>query len=340
MKSKIIYFKELMKSGLLFIFIFVLIVCISVAGYMIIEKWDFFDSFYMTIITIATVGFGEIHPLSYQGRIHTIIIIITGVGFYSTMLVYFSSLVLEGKLINLMRSQKIMNKIKNLNNHYIICGYGRIGREVCGTLKLKDDVSFVIIEKDQIKVDDAIKDGFTVFRGDATDDDILLEVGIDKASGIICALTDDALNVFITLSAKVLNPNINIIARADKVESVAKLKRAGAHMVVAPYVIGGRRMASAVTQPFVLDFLDTVLHDDNFDLKLEQVLVITGSSLINTSFELSNIRDKSGAIIIAIKKKGGNLITNPKPTDYIESGDILIALGNTKQIKQLINLAT
>ena len=166
-----------------------------------------------------------------------------------------------------------------------------------------------------------------------------MDVRIDKATGIICALTDDALNVFITLSARVLNPQINIIARADKIESVEKLKRAGAHMVVAPYLIGGRRMAAAVTQPLVLDFLDTVLHDDNFDLQLEQVLVVPNSELIDLSIQTAHIREKSGAIIIAIKKANGNLITNPKPSDYIESSDILIVLGNAIQLEKLNKMA-
>lgn len=322
-----------------FLSIFGIILIFSISGYMIIEGWGLFDSLYMTVITIATIGFQEVHPLSYEGRVHTLLVVFTGVGFFSSMIVYFSSLIIEGKLRGVLRSQTMEVKIKNLKHHYIICGYGRIGREVCETLKAKKNIDFIIIEKDSDKAFDAEEDGYLVYKGNATDDESLINVRIDKANGIICALTDDALNVFITLSARVLNPNINIIARADKVESVDKLKRAGADTVVAPYVIGGRRMASAVTQPFVLDFLDTVLHDENFDLQLEQVFISHTSKLVNTSIQSANIRGMTGVIVVAIKKAIGELLTNPKPDDLIESGDVLIVLGTTKQIELLNQMA-
>lgn len=327
------YIKKAIIKLILSLSILLLIVSFAISGYMYIEGWSFFDSLYMTAITITTIGFGEVHPLSHEGKVHTIIVIIVGVGYYSSMIVYFSSIFIEGKLRGVLKIQSMENKIHSLKSHYIICGYGRIGREVCQSLRGNN---FIIIEKDEDKAQDAKNDGFLVLKGDATQDEILIEAGIKKSVSIICALTDDALNVFITLSSRVLNPHINIIARADRSQSVEKLKRAGAHMVIAPYVIGGRRMATAATQPFVLDFLDTVLHDDNFDLKLEQILAVPGCELINESIQTSHIRDKSGAIIIAIKKVGdGEFITNPKGSDYIESGDMLIALGNNKQLDML-----
>jgi voltage-gated potassium channel len=331
--------RSLINRVVFTLMIFFSILAYSILGYMVIEHWDFLDSLYMTVITIAGIGYGEVKPLSVDGRIHTLIVIITGVGFYSTMIVYFSSLFVEGKIRGILRLRTMEKKISNLKGHYIICGYGRIGREVCEALKSKDEIKFLVVEKDTEKGQEALDDGHLVYVGDATDDEVLLEVGIKKAMGIICALPVDALNVFITLSTRVLNPNINIIARADKAESVDKLKRAGAHMVVAPYIIGGQRMATAVTQPFVIDFLDTVLHDDKVDSKLEQVIVTPGSELINSSIQAANIRDKSGVIIIAVKKANGSLLTNPRSHDLLESGDMLIAFGNSKQLQILEKLA-
>ncbi|MFN4150970.1 MAG: potassium channel family protein, partial [Candidatus Sericytochromatia bacterium] len=231
---------------LLFLGFFLVILFVSISGYMTIEKWDFFDALYMTIITLATIGYGEIHPLSFGGRMHTMFVILIGVGFFSSMILYISGLLMENDFRNYLILRSRLRKIEKLENHYIVCGYGRIGREVCEELRSKKVKKIIVIDKDAQSIQDAYDNGFLVFKGDATLDEDLISVGIKKAEGIICALTDDALNVFITLSARVLNPKIKIISRADHSESIDKLKRAGADMVVAPYIIGGKRIASAV----------------------------------------------------------------------------------------------
>jgi voltage-gated potassium channel len=331
---------SLIKRVIISLLIFLLIITFSVTGYMVIEKWDFFDSIYMTIITISGIGYGEVKPLSIQGRIHTMIVIITGVGFYSSMIVYFSTLFVEGSIRGILRRKKMEKRIQNLKGHYIICGYGRIGREVCEALKEKrEKIHFLIIERNTDRAHEAMDEGYLVYVGDSTDDQVLINVGIKRARGIICALPDDALNVFITLSCRVLNPNVNIIARADRADSVDKLKRAGAHNVVAPYITGGKRIATAVTQPYVLDFLDILLHDEKFDLQMEQVLVVPGSELINKTLQTSDLFNRTGVLIIGIKKADGDLVPNPQKTDYVNSGDMLIAMGNSKQMEKLIKLA-
>lgn len=323
------------KKFILFFFLFVGILSSSISGYMVLEKWEFFDALYMTIITLATIGYGETHELSFWGRIHTIFVILIGVGFFSSMLLYFSSLLIEGEFRNFLIQKARLRKINNLENHYIICGYGRIGREVCQELKAKKFENILVIDKDQEQLQDAYEHGFLVFRGDATNDEDLISVGIKNAKGIVCALTDDALNVFITLSARVLSPDINIISRADHSESVAKLKRAGANIVVSPYIIGGKRIASAVTNPLVMDFLDTVLHNPNFDLTIEELKIKEKSELDGVSLALSSIKNKSGSIVIAIKKANGELISNPTLDQNLNSGDTILAMGTEKQLNVL-----
>jgi voltage-gated potassium channel len=294
----------------------------------------------MTIITLATIGYGEIHPLSFGGRMHTMFVILIGVGFFSSMILYISGLLMENDFRNYLILRSRLRKIGKLENHYIVCGYGRIGREVCEELRSKKVKKIIVIDKDTQSIQDAYENGFLVLKGDATLDEDLISVGIKKAEGIICALTDDALNVFITLSARVLNPKIKIISRADHSESVDKLKRAGADMVVAPYIIGGKRIASAVTHPLVLDFLDTVLHNHNYDLAIEEVKIEKDSELDRVSLISANVRSKSGAVIIAVKKLDGSFISNPSPEYKLQSSDILLALGSNVQLEILHKMAS
>ncbi|MFN8673278.1 MAG: NAD-binding protein [Candidatus Sericytochromatia bacterium] len=328
-----------LRKLLIFLSLFLVILFVSINGYMQIEGWDFFDSLYMTIITLATIGYGETHQLSFWGRLHTMFVIITGVGFFSTMVIYLSSLLVENDFRNYLVLRAKMKKINKLENHYIVCGYGRIGREVCLELRSRKIENIVIIDRSPTILKEAQENGFLVFEGDATEDETLLAVGIKNANSIICALTDDALNVFITLSSRVLNPNIKIISRTDHEESVEKLKRAGADIVVAPYIIGGKRIASAITHPLVLDFLDTILHDHEYDLNIEEIKIKSKSSLDGVSISTSNIRSKSGAVIIAVKKTDGTFISNPIPEYILNANEILLALGNTEQLEILEKMA-
>lgn len=333
------YKENYVKKLLLFLSGFILILFLSISGYMRIEGWDFFDSLYMTVITLATIGYGEIHPLTTLGRAHTIFIIFIGVGFFSSMILYISGLLLENDFRDYLILKSRLRKINKLENHYIVCGYGRIGREVCQELRGNKIKNIIVIDRSPESIKDAYEHGFLVFKGDATIDEDLISVGIKKASGIICALTDDALNVFITLSARVLNPSIRIISRADHLESQTKLKMAGADMVIAPYVIGGKRMASAITHPLVLDFLDTVLHNHEYDLTIEEIKIMTKSKLDKVSIISSNIRGKSGAVIIAVKQQDGSFISNPSPEYIIKTPEILLALGTAEQLSVLREMA-
>lgn len=333
------YKENYVKKLLLFLSGFILILSLSINGYMKIEGWDFFDSLYMTVITLATIGYGETHTLSFWGRVHTIFIILVGVGFFSTMILYISGLLLENDFREYLLLKSRLRKINKLENHYIVCGYGRIGREVCQELRSNKIKNIIVIDKSSESIKEAYEHGFLVFKGDATIDEDLIAVGIKKASGIICALTDDALNVFITLSARVLNPSIKIISRADHLESHEKLKRAGADMVVAPYVIGGKRIASAITHPLVLDFLDTVLHNHEYDLTIEEVKIKPKSKLDRTSIISSNIRGESGAVIIAVKQHDGSFVSNPSPEYILKTPEILLVLGTSEQLSILRKMA-
>lgn len=320
------------RKILLLLLTFLFLLSYAVTGYIVIEDWEIFDAIYMTFITVSTVGYGETHTLSDYGRMHTIVVILTCVGFYSYMLVYISSLFIEGKIKGVLTERSMESKIKNLENHYIICGYGRIGREVCEGFKTKKNMPFVVLDNNDNKLESAFKEGYLIHKGDATDDETLIHVGVKKAKGIVCALPDDALNVFITLTTRFLNPQVNIIARADKSESVDKLKRAGAHTVVAPYIIGGRRMASAVLQPEVFNFLDVLLVENDFDLQLEELKIGKDSVLAGHSFKSAEIREKTGCIVVAIKKHGGKAFNNFSSEIILSYGDILIVMGSKEQL--------
>ena len=327
-----------LRKRLIFALIFITCVVIAgSAGYMLIEGWNCLDSLYMTVITIASVGYKEIHDLSPNGRIFTIILIISGVGSVTYALTTIAKIVVEGEIQEIFGRKRLEKKIKELKNHYIVCGYGRMGRIICRELKEKD-IKFVVIEKEPDTFESA--EETLVLKGDATKDENLKEAGIEKARGLISVLPTDAENLFVVLSARELNPKLFIVARAGEEGSEQKLLRAGADRVVSPYHIGGLRIAHTVLKPAVVDFIEFATKSGNIDLQMEEITVQNNSKLAGLTLDECGIGRDLGIIVVAIKKASGDMKFNPTFRSAIKAGDTLIALGEIPKLKTLEDMAT
>ncbi len=311
------------------------IIFVGVVGYEIIEGWDWFDSLYMTIITITTTGYREVRPLSPAGRFFTMFILVLGVATIAYTGGRIAQLFVETYL---QRRKKMSRKVQSLKNHYIVCGYGRMGKKICEVLK-KNKADFVVIERNPEEIERLREHGLTYVEGDATEDEILNLAGIKQAKGLVAALPTEADNVFATLSARVLNPNIFIVARAVEEETESKLIKAGANRVVKPYEIGGNRMAQVLLRPGLVDFIEIIARDRPLDLNVEEITVTKNSKLVNTTLAQSPIRKELNIIIIAIFRKNGEVIYNPQSNTIIKEGDRLIVIGEEKNIKELSRLA-
>ena len=309
------------------------LVCLGTLGFMAIEHWDFIDSLYMTVTTMTTVGFGEVHPLSYGGKIFTIAFILFSVA----VAAYVLSDIVQALLSIDLRGRRMKEKIVKLKEHQIICGFGRTGQEVCDHFRI-NNVPFVVVETNPALYKKAEDLGYLVILGDASEDDILIEAQIQHAKGVVCALPDDSTNTFITLTAKGFNENIGIVSRASSAGSESKLRRAGARMVISPYTICGQRLATSVTHPLVTEFLDVVMHAEGYDLRMEQVGLSATSELVGAALKDASIKQTSGAMILAVRQDG-KLMTNPSPDIVFRAGDELIALGTAQQLKKLSELA-
>jgi voltage-gated potassium channel len=300
---------------------------------MLLENWQPFESLYMTVITISTVGFNEVHTLSDDGKVFTIMLILFGAGTIAYTIGSMFQFMVEGQLHKLLGRRKLEKKIRTLKDHYIICGYGRIGRLIARDFAAKP-LPFIIVEQDQDRCRRLAEGNFLFVEGDATHDDILEKAGIRQAKGLITAVTSDSANVYITLTARGINPELYILARASEDRADIKLMRAGADKVVSPYTIGATRMAQAILRPSVVDFIDIATGTENLELQLEEIQVCQTSSLVGKSLINSSIRKDLGIIIVGIKK-ADKMFFNPAPTTEIESGDILITLGEPPSIKNL-----
>jgi len=318
---------------------FSLLVIVAVAlagtlGYYTIEGWSLIDSFFMAVITLTTIGYGEVHPLDPYGKVFTILLILFGVGAVAFAVSNATRLVLEGELRNIVGRKRLEKKIKKLKDHYIICGFGRMGRLIARELE-KKPAPFVVIERDTSKIDDEDLERYLIMEGAADKDETLVEAGIERAKGIITVVSTDAENLYIVLTARGLNPNISIVARAGEEGSEQKLIRAGANKVISPYLIGAHQMAQAVVRPAVLDFLEFATQSENLELQMEEVPINHGSSIAGLALKDCGIRQDLGIIILAIKRVNGEMEFNPNPTSVLHEGDHLIALGRPTQMKVL-----
>lgn len=315
------------------------IIVVGTTGYIALG-WDFLDALYMTVITVGTIGFEEVNDLDEDplGRVWTIILIISGVavlGYATTSLV---ALAVEGTVRDYFRSRRIRGEISKLDGHYILCGYGRVGRRVAAEFTT-DGVPFVVIEQDPRIVDECIGEGHMALFGEASSNIVLEEAGISRAKGLIAAVDSDADNVFVVLSARNLNPELHIVARASTDESAAKLEIAGADRTLSPYAVGGRRLASLATQPLIVDFLDVVTRGEKgIEFRLEEFEVPKESVLAGRTIGELKIGERTGAIILATRTSDGNFDTTPTADEYIHAGDTLIVLGSRGQVSRLQQL--
>ena len=306
---------------------------IGTLGFMLIEGWGVLDALYMTVTTMATVGFGEIHPLSQTGRAFTIGLIILGVGGALYLLTSMMQFVFEGHLGRNLERRRMDRRIEQLREHFILCGLGRVGRQVAQDFK-ESGIPFVVVDSSQQAIDNVVSLGYLWVRGDATDDDTLRRAGIERARGLVTCVQSDADNIFVTLSARALRADLFIVARGNNDDAAPKLRRAGADRVVSPYSIGGRQMAMLATRPAAVEFVDRVLGGAGIDLLLEDVTVRPGSSLVGKSVREVGQSIAPGVTILAIRRQL-QLMTQPEASVCINVGDDLVAIGSSAQLHAL-----
>ncbi len=310
------------------------LVALGTAGYMLIERWPVMDALYMTLITFSTVGYGEVHTVSPAGRVFTLFLIVLGAGLFLYVIGNVVQFLVEGRIRHVLGRHKLDKQINHLTNHFIVCGYGSMGRALCRYLTHRQ-LPFVVIEKNTDRIPVMNEDGILYIVGGATEESNLLKAGIAKASHLITALGTDPDNVFLVLLAKGLRPKIKVVARASQNAIKKPLSAAGADVVVSPFDIGARRMAHAILRPNVIRFLELAFTDEDTDIHIEEIPVDESSQLVNVPLKDSGIRQKYNLIILSIVHADGSLIFNPAADTQIEAGDNLIVVGAIESLKQL-----
>lgn len=306
-------------------------------GFHLVEGWSLLDSLYVTVQTLTTVGYGDIPPRSGTGRLFAIIVMLVGAGGVALAVSTIVQSVVKLELISTFGQRRLTKKMSKLRDHYIICGSGRVGSHLVRDL-MRGNESFVVIESDQQRAAEFSQRGVNVLVGDATLEECLRDVGVEHARGLAACLPNDADNVYVVLTARDLNPNLRIVARAAEEQAEAKLLRAGANHVIAPTIIGGHRMAVALTKPAVSEFMDSITANE-LGLGFEQVEVDAASSLVGQELRSTSIRSELDVVIISIRRQTGEVLFNPAGDCQIENGDILIAIGRAESLTKLNQLA-
>jgi voltage-gated potassium channel len=311
-----------------------LLVIAGTVGYTAVEGWSFLDALYMTVITVTTVGFLEVHPLSPAGRAFTMLLALGGVFtlFYAATAIIRA--IVTGELGGGLGRQRMERRLAEMDQHVVVCGYGRMGRLVCSEFAALK-MPFVVVDRQPGLLDEFSSPVGVPLQGDATHEETLRRAGIARAKVLVTVAASDADNLYITMSARLLNEKLFIVARAEGEEAEKKLLRAGANRVVSPYVIGGQRVAQAVLRPAVVDFIELATRSDYMELQLEEVEVQPGSALAGAMLKDTRIRQDLGIIIVAIKKPDGRMVFNPGPDGVLEPRDLLITLGHREQLARL-----
>jgi len=321
------------------IIIFFLLLTTGISGYMYLEGYGFIDGLYMTIISITTVGYGEVRTLSPEGKLFTIGLILGGVGYVGFIASNSIAFIVNGELNNIFRKKKMNKIIGDLNDHIIVCGYGQVGKEACLQLK-EEKQTFVIIEKNLDKIQAAMKNGFLAIYGDSTEENTLNKAEVSKAKGLITTLSNTSENTFVTLAVKEINENIFVIARGTDERSEKILYRAGVDKVISPARIGGKEMVSTICHSPTLDFIVSLVQDRNIDIKFAEIIIKKGCSLIGETLAGSNIKKLTdGIMVVGVKPIDSGINLNPSPDTLFNSEDKLILLGTENQITKLRKLA-
>jgi len=304
------------------------------AGYVLIEGWSWWDAFYMTVITITTVGYGEVHPLSNAGRAFTIVIILGGVGTFFYGFTQFTALLVGGQLMEGRGRRRHARMLDNLAGHFILCGFGRMG-EIIAREFARQHVPFVVVERNSDRVHAAMEQGFLAVEADASSEEVLRRVRIGHAKGLVAAVSTDAENVYAVLSARLLKPDLFIVGRAETDDARTKLKRAGADRVISPYHIGGLQLAQTALRPAVVDFVTLATSSENMDLNLEQVHLHDRSPLVGRSLLDAGLRQNYGVVVVGIRRRDGQMDFNPPPEASMRAGDDLVVLGRAENLRNL-----
>ncbi|NNF99020.1 MAG: potassium channel protein [Desulfobacteraceae bacterium] len=328
---------ERFSQTLISIALSIVLITFGSVGYMTIEGWQFFDAMYMTVITLATVGYGEVHEISNTGRLFTVFLIFLGVGYFLYVVGNVIQFLVEGRIRLILGRHKLDKQINRVKDHYIVCGYGRIGR-VLSQYLIEKYLDVVVVENDEKCTQTMNDDGVLYLLGEAGDEKILIQAGIKRAKGLVTVVGSDAENVFTVLMAKQLNPKIFVVSRVIQESARKTLIAAGANKVISPYELGARRMAHAILRPTVIKFLELAFADEHTDIQVEEITIKSKSKMVGTSLLESGIRQELNLLIIAIRKPDGDMKFNPKADTIFETDDTVVAVGRAKSLLKLQRL--
>jgi voltage-gated potassium channel len=306
---------------------------VGTLGYHLLEDWPLVDALYMTTITLTTVGYGEVHPLDAPGRWFTMVLLLFSVGIVAYSATTLAQMVVETEFRSVFWRRRMQKRIENTRGHYIVCGYGRTGRAVCASLE-RHHLSYVVIEAVPALVGELKSREVLLVPGDATKDDSLHSAGIERATGLVAALGNDAENVYLVLSARQLNPRLKIVSWSDSVEAESKVRRAGANYVLSPYLLGGARMVQYLISPHTLAFIDRTMGGEYHDVHMGEIELSAGSPLIGNSLKTMGIGREIGVIVIGVTRSGGEMVFNPSADYQFREEDVVIGIGSSEQFQK------